>query len=534
MALKQNKIMRPLCGIIGNGDFLNKATKKTKQILFSRVIVCGLLIIAQLALLLYFIIRLSRYFAALYGFFLLLSMIVALYVVNEEGNPSYKLAWVVPIMMFPLVGGVLYLLFGHPRLSSVARAHMRGIQEKIDLPSSETDKAKTAVSLLSKERQNESKYISKSGYPPFCNTSVEYLSPGEKKLEALLEAINSAKRFILLEYFIIEEGEMWNSIHEALRRKVSEGVSVKVIYDGFGCLLTLPDDYFKTLSQEGIECVKFNPLIPVVSMMMNNRDHRKIAVIDGEIGFMGGINLADEYINRKNRLGHWKDSAVKLKGEAVYALTAMFLEMWDAVSGDESCIDEYRVKTPSKTESGAVVQPYSDTPLDNEQVAEGVYLNLISHAKNYLYICTPYLIIDNELITALSLSAKSGVDVRIITPHHGDKWYVHIVTRAYYPQLVRAGIRIYEYTPGFIHSKVFVSDDEVATVGTVNLDYRSLYLHFECGVWFNDNKAVCDIKQDFLETLERCEEITTENKLLKYGAVKKIISDALRLFAPLM
>ncbi|MBP0982020.1 MAG: cardiolipin synthase, partial [Oscillospiraceae bacterium] len=272
--------------------------------------------------------------------------------------------------------------------------------------------------------------------------------------------------------------------------------------------------------------------IPVFTMFMNHRDHRKIMVVDGKIGFMGGVNLADEYINHIDRFGHWKDTAVRLEGDAVYSLTAMFASMWNAIS-PERCDTKLFAPIPAESGNG-IIQPYSDTPLDREQVGETVYLNMINRAEKYIYICTPYLITDNETITALINAAKSGIDVRIITPHHGDKWYVHAITRFGYEQLIKGGVKIYEYSPGFIHAKLFVADDNVATVGTVNLDFRSLYLHFECGVWFGGGTTPISIREDFTKTLEKCIEITEDSPIVRKKGLKKLICSVLKLFAPLM
>lgn len=516
------------------GDGLDEGIKRLKKLLFSRTLIVSVLVIGQILILLLFILRLSRYFAAMYGVFMLISAIVTLVVVNKEVNPSYKLAWIIPIMMFPLFGGLFYLIFGNTHLSKGLSLRMRRVEERMNLRQAQTSEAQALLKTLPQSLQKQSNYIFNAGYPAYCGTQTRYLTPGERKFEAMLEALESAQRYIFLEYFIIEEGVMWDSILAVLERKAKEGVEVRVIYDGFGCLLTLPDNYFEVLRQKGINCIEFNPLIPVVTLLMNNRDHRKILVVDGRIGFMGGVNIADEYINAIDRFGHWKDAAVQLTGDAVWSLTAMFLSIWDAVTGEDTQEELYYTPPMAEGKPNGIVQPYSDTPLDSEQVGEMVYLNIINRANKYVYIYTPYLIVDNETVTALLLAAKNGVDVRIITPHQGDKWYVHMVTRAYYAQLVRGGVKIYEYTPGFIHAKTFVADDEVATVGTINLDYRSFYLHFECGVWMAQTDAVCDIRADFLETLKLCEPITADSKQLKSGCVLRLVSAVLRLFSPLM
>ena len=307
----------------------------------------------------------------------------------------------------------------------------------------------------------------------------------------LVKELEQAEHYIYIEYFIINDGVMWRTILDILEQKVAQGVDVRLIYDGFGCLTTLPYKYDKFLREKGIQCKVFNPFRPVLNIIQNNRDHRKICVIDGKTGFTGGINLADEYINQKERFGHWKDTAVMLKGDAVWSMTMMFLHMWNVVNGIQTPID-YAAHSPhayhpEEFEGSGFVQPFTDTPLDGETLGENVYLNIINRAKRYVYICTPYLIIDNEMMTALCLAAKSGVDVRIMTPGVPDKKMVFLLTQSYYAQLIEAGVKIYEYQPGFLHAKSFVCDDEIAVVGTINLDYRSLYLHFEDGVWIYKN-----------------------------------------------
>lgn len=523
------------CKLSSNeGDGLDKGIRRLKKLLFSRALVVSILVAGQILILLLFILRLSRYFAAMYGVFMLLSAVVTLVVVNKEVNPSYKLAWIIPILMFPLFGGLFYLIFGNTHLSKDLSVRMRRVEERINLKEAQTAETQALLKTLPQSLQNQSRYLLGAGYPAYCRTQTRYLTPGECKFEAMLEALEHAERYIFLEYFIIDEGVMWNSILEVLERKAKAGVEVRVIYDGFGCLMTLPDHYFQVLRQKGIQCIEFNPLIPVVTLLMNNRDHRKILVVDGQVGFMGGVNIGDEYINAVDRFGHWKDAAIELTGDAVWSLTAMFLSIWDAVTGEDTQIELYQAPLVMGALPNGIVQPYSDSPLDGEQVGEMVYLNIINRAEKYVYICTPYLIVDNETVTALLLAAKNGVDVRIITPHRGDKWYVHMVTRAYYAQLVRGGVKIYEYTPGFIHAKTFVADDEVATVGTINLDYRSFYLHFECGVWMARTEAVCDIRTDFLSTLTLCEPITAESRQMNSGWVLRLVSAVLRLFSPLM
>ena len=330
---------------------------------------------------------------------------------------------------------------------------------------------------------------------------------------------------------------MWRTILDILEEKVKEGVDVRLIYDDMGCLTTLPHKYYETLRKKGIKCQVFNPFRPILNIIQNNRDHRKFCIIDGYVGFTGGVNLADEYINQKERFGHWKDTAVMLKGEAVWNMTAMFLHMWNVITNnrEDNSLEEYlpHVWHPEPFVGDGYVQPFCDSPLDNETVGENVYLNIINRARRYVYICTPYLVIDNEMMTALCLAAKSGVDVRLMTPGIPDKKLVFLLTQSYYEQLLEAGVKIYEYQPGFLHAKSFVCDDKIGVVGTINLDYRSLYLHFEDGVWIYRNKVIYDIRQDFTDTLDYCKPVTLEFCRGR-NIVIRAMQSVMRLFAPMM
>ncbi len=325
---------------------------------------------------------------------------------------------------------------------------------------------------------------------------------------------------------------MWGDMLEILKEKAAQGVDVRMIYDDLGCVLTLPHHYDQKLEQMGVKCCVFNPFKPVLSSHFNHRDHRKILVVDGQIAFTGGINLADEYINAYPKYGHWKDTAIQLEGSAAWNMTVMFLTMWDFLRGMDEDVGDFYPQFPA-LQSTDVVQPFSDSPLDQEPVSETVYLHLINRADRYLYINTPYLVIDNETTTALTAAAKRGVDVRIITPHIPDKWFVHAVTRANYELLAQAGVKIFEYTPGFDHAKTIVAYDLWGVVGTINMDFRSLYLHFECGVLLYGGDTVLSIKNDFLQTLRRCQKISLEDcRSAKW--YQKLTRALLRMFAPLM
>jgi cardiolipin synthase len=346
--------------------------------------------------------------------------------------------------------------------------------------------------------------------------------------------LEKAEKYIFMEFFILRRGVMLDPILDILERKAREGLEVRIIYDDLGCFMSLPSDFKNYLEERRIKCLVFNPFKPVLSSQQNNRDHRKIISIDGKTAFTGGINLADEYINARERFGHWKDSALMIEGDAAWSLTLIFLQMWNLYhTRKDNPEDWYPWKDSAcKIENEGFVQPYADSPIDTENVGEHVYIQIINNAKEYIYINTPYLVIDDNLLSALTLSAKSGVDVRIVTPHRWDKWIVAVASRSYYRQLISTGIKIYEYTKGFNHSKTFVSDDKAATVGTTNLDFRSLYLHFECGVWMYKSAAVNAVKEDFLITLPLCHEITLKD--CSRNAVQRVFQDVLRLFAPLM
>ena len=508
--------------------------KWLRQLIYRRFFVILLLII-QLSVIIYTAVSGSIASKLVSQVLTILSILVCLYIVSRSGTGAYKLIWIFVILLFPVFGGLLYLLFSFQgdtkkfsRQSAKTEAKAKGL---LAFPGTSED---TLLEALP-DRAAQVQYLQKhAGFPVYNDSETIYLSPGEEKYEALLAQLQKAERYIFLEYFIIQEGMMWNSILEILKEKASEGVKVRVLYDDLGCFLRLPNNYDSTLRSMGIECRVFNRFKPVLTSMQNNRDHRKIAVIDGKVAFTGGINLADEYINAVEKFGHWKDASVMVRGKAAWSFTLMFLQMWELTTGvDEDYAQYYPwILTDCPVKASGFVQPYADSPMDKENVGEHVYLQVINNAKQYLYINTPYLIINEGMMSALCLAAKSGVDVRIVTPHKWDKRFVHITTRSYYRELMAAGVQIYEYTRGFIHAKTFVSDDTVATVGTTNLDFRSLYLSFECGALMYHTEAVMQVKEDFLQTLDQCHKITEKD--CQCGPIRKVFQDVLRLFAPLM
>ena len=511
-----------------------KFMKKHLNLLGHRVFLVPLLMIIQIVILFIMVIEFYSYFIFFYIICSIFSFMMVIHIVNSKANPGYKIAWIVPVMGFPIFGLLLYLLFGGNQLTKRQKEKMKNIYFK---KKKYKDNHNIVINELRYENisaYNQAKYIENYSLTNICkHTKTTYLSDGKIYFQKLLEAIKNAKKYIFLEYFIIGEGKMWNTILDILKQKVEEGIEVRLIYDDFGCIMTLPNHYDKTLENFGIKTAVFNRFVPNLKSKFNNRDHRKIAVIDGHIAFTGGINLADEYINEKVRFGHWKDNGIMLEGEAVWNFTVMFLSMWDYIKEENEEYEKYRSNYEYETSSDGYVIPYSDSPWDSEAVGESIYLNLINKANRYIYITTPYLVIDNEMITALTLAAKRGVDVRIITPGIPDKKIVNEVTKAYYEILLQNGVKIYEYTKGFIHEKTFVVDDEYATIGTVNLDYRSLYLHFECGVWLYDCSSIYTVKKDFTLTLKECREIKLKNlgKLTWINSFKRQI---LRAFAPLM
>ncbi len=453
-------------------------------------------------------------------------------IVSSDENPEYKVPWLLCVIFLPIAGFMLYFMFHSRKLK---RKYVKRLNELKDYYYEKDDGAEQAAlaavdPIVAKQVQM---LTSIADTRLFLNTKTTYFSHGEQMFERMLEDLRRAEKFIYMEYFIIEEGVFWNTILDILKEKVSSGVDVKVIYDDVGCMTTLPGNYYKKLQSLGIGATVFSYLRGSADSEFNNRSHRKIMVIDGKIGYTGGINLADEYIGKVERFGHWKDTGIRLEGEAVWELTELFLcdfgiNVWNAPGVHE---DTYPRVDMSAT--GFVV-PFGDgpKPLYSRRVGKSVIQNMLCTAVDYMYMTTPYLILDNDLCVDIENAALRGVDVRIIVPHIPDKKLVFEMTRSFYHRLMAAGVKIYEYKPGFIHAKSYVSDDKCAMIGTINLDYRSLVHHFENGVWMYGTDTVSDIKHDIEETLEKCMEVTPE--MLKVGGFKRFLRASLRIFAPLM
>lgn len=507
--------------------------KKLLYILFHRSVFVALALLAQITTLFIMVSLFSEYTQTFYWCCIALSVLAALAIVGSRMEPGYKIAWLLLILPFPVFGGIFYIMVGGGTIPKRTQKRMQGMLKKSAQALREDFKADDLLPLGGDAAGQASYLERRAACPAYTNTETEYFPLGDDAFPRMLEELEKAQKYIFLEYFIIEPGVFWDSILAILERKAAQGIEVRVIYDDMGCMFTLPRDYDEVLAEKGIQCRVFNRFLPVMSLRLNNRDHRKLLIIDGKVGFTGGINLADEYINVRERFGTWKDSSILLEGDAVWSMTVMFLTMWDNIANWDEDFERFRPPAAPVRPWTGYVQPYTDTPLDRETVGQAVYLNMIAKAKNYIYITTPYLVIDVATNTALCNAAKSGVDVRIITPHIPDKRYVFEVTRAHYPPLLEAGVKIYEYTPGFIHAKNFVVDDRFATVGTVNLDYRSLFLHFEDGIWLCEAPCIREIRKDFEETLKVSESYSLR-RFKHLNILLQLYRSILRVFAPLM
>jgi len=467
----------------------------------------------------------------------LLGLIVVLVIYGKKQTASIKMSWMLLILLVPVAGLIFYLLVGH----SWGMKKMRRRYEEIDavllplLP--ENREVQAALEAKAPYAANITRYLKKyAGYPVYGNTDITYYDDAVKGLEAQKEELKKACDFIFMEYHAIEDAESWHGIQSILEEKVKEGVEVRVFYDDMGSIGFISTDFVKRLESKGIRARVFNPFMPGMNLFVNNRDHRKITVIDGKVGFTGGYNLANEYFHVVEAYGFWKDTGIRLEGDAVAALTVTFLEMWNAAKGDDiddTGFDRYLKKYDYQAKEQCFAAPYADNPLDKYHVGEDVYMSIANSARDYAWFVTPYLIVTDEMISALSLAARRGVDVRIITPGVPDKKLVYSVTRSFYNALAINGVKIYEYTPGFCHCKMCVCDDVMATCGTINMDYRSLYHHFENGCFMADCQAVADIRRDF-EEMFRVSENVTEHYISGRGRFLRFGQMLLRLAAPLL
>ena len=439
------------------------------------------------------------------------TLVMVIYLLNSGMNPTAKITWLIVVMLLPVFGVLLFLYtrsdLGHRALKKRVNHIISDTKERI--PQEEAvlqrlrEENKGAASLAH--------YIARSGcHPVYDRTAATYFPLGEDKFEEMLKQLEAAEHFIFMEYFIVDEGIMWVRVLEILAAKAAAGVDVRFMYDGSCEFALLPHDYPRRLRKLGIKCKVFAPVSPFVSTHYNYRDHRKILVIDGHTAFNGGVNLADEYINQKAKFGHWKDTAVMLKGEAVKSFTLMFLQMWEIDEPEEESARFLSFPAAPVEEAGGYVIPYGDCPLDNEKLGERVYMDILNRSQEYVHIMTPYLILDGEMETALKFAAERGVEVAVLLPGIPDKAIPYALAKTHYKSLLESGVKIYEYTPGFIHAKVFVSDDREAVVGTINLDYRSLYHHFECATYLYGADCISGIEADFQATAAKCRQVTLE------------------------
>ena len=518
--------------------------RKLCRTVFSRYFISAILIFAELLLLGYLLFAAYEYSWIALLFFVTLNVIALISLINKDANPEYKVSWLVVIMLLPPFGVALYSIFYSRRVSRKDAAFMKKIQanlSEIRNTGSPSDSEKDVVF----EKLHSESHLAAGKAHAILNddknaslyqaSSSSFFSLGEDMFESMLRDLASAERYVFLEYFIIEEGVMWNRIHDLLLKKVREGVEVRVLYDDIGCMKTLPSRYDKKLSSEGIQCKRFSPVSPRLSTAHNNRDHRKILVVDGRIAYTGGINIADEYINEKKRFGHWKDGGLRLEGCAAAGLAKLFIASWDFTAGSLSDVKKYALTdTVSQNSDGGYYIPFGSgpAPIYERPVGKNALLNLINQAERYIYITTPYLIIDYDLTESLRNAALRGVDVRIITPGIADKKLVKVMTKSAYPYLMKAGVRIYEYAGGFMHEKTLVCDDAYALVGTINLDYRSLVHHYEDAVWMYSTPTVVNIRDEFMKTVSVSNQ--KDSRDAKLNLLEWIIRNLIKIFAPLL
>ena len=509
--------------------------KKILKPVFSKKILGLLILILQILFIVTTIDKLYSFRIIVYGGTTVIAAVVILWEINRDVSPSFKIIWIALVAVMPFFGVLLYL-YVHLDILNFDRKKQLGII------SNETkkhiEKITEGINQISKAEPDEYgifNYLHKHANAPcFYKSDISFLKIGEEMYASLIKDVQEAKQYVFIEFFIINESSyMWNNLKNILVEKANQGVDVRIIYDGMGSLSCTSNDFVEKLNAHGVKCRIFSPVKPFISSYHNNRDHRKIVVIDGKCAYTGGINIADEYINKKSRFGHWKDSAVRLTGDAVEGFAFLFLKMWNLLTNDKVEYSHYIANLDSDSDTKGFLAPFDDNPLDNESVTKNVYLHMIDNAKKYIFISTPYLILDDDLSDSLKFAAKRGVDVKITMPHIPDKWYAFALARTYYPELIKAGVKIYEYTPGFVHAKSTVSDDVRAFVGSANYDFRSLYLHYECGVYIYKKTVINDMVADYNDTLKKCHLFTLEDyKELKL--IYRLVGRIFRFFAPLM
>lgn len=510
--------------------------KALSKIIFSRTLIIALMVLAQAVVIIAALTYLKNYFPALMEIVALVGTLVLISIINDDEPAEFKLTWAIFVCIFPILGALIYAYVKSNWGMVGLRKKVREEKEHTDGILSTSKGTRNALERESRSFQHFAFYMENvCGYPVFHNTYTTYYPTGEATIAAIKEELKKARKYIFLEFFIIDHGEVWDSILEILEEKVKEGVEVRVMYDGLCSLRLLPYYYPKKLAEKGIKAKMFAPVVPFLSTSQNNRDHRKIVVIDGEVAFTGGVNLADEYANLKERFGYWKDAGIRLEGRAVMSFSLMFMQMWNIYGKENMDYKSYLLEDPLREhkEHDGFVIPYADTPTTKSEIGKNVYEDIFQHATEYLHVMTPYFIVDREFLSLMKYTALRGIEVKMILPHIPDKKYAFLIAQTFYPELLEAGVKVYEFIPGFVHSKVMVADDRMGTCGSVNLDYRSFYHHFENGVILYENSSVKEIEKDFQQTLKQCMEVTPEY-YQKIGVLKKLLGRTLRLIAPLM
>ncbi|HFI0446693.1 TPA: cardiolipin synthase [Streptococcus suis] len=514
--------------------------EKIWKIIYSRTFIVLSLIALTIFVILWTVGSAATYFPAFLTVMQLFSLVVAVSIINRPMNASFKLTWIVFVVGIPVFGALFYFILQSNIETRRYRKTFQRQAEILRLYGKTSEKVMRGLAKEDREQLKLAHYMSEYvGYPLHTNTDAVYFPSGEAKFEALVEELKKAENYIFMEYFIVDFGYMWDSILDILKEKAAQGVEVRFMYDGMNSLSTLPYNYYKTLRQIGIKTKVFSQIIPALSTIQNNRDHRKIAVIDGKVAFTGGVNIADEYINKKERFGYWKDAAIMIRGEAVSNFTLMFLQMWNhdekKSNDDLTYLKEAHDAETETTDTEGYFLAYGESPFDGDEVAKRVYLDMIQSATDYIYIMTPYLVLDDEMIDNLTYAAKRGVTVRILLPHIYDKQTAYLAARTDFRTYLESGIEIYEFTPGFVHSKVVLVDDKKATVGTVNMDFRSFYLNFECGLYvYNHRQVLEDIHKDFMHSFEQSERITFLGFENNYPWYKRLAGALLNILSPLL
>ncbi|MGQ7518631.1 cardiolipin synthase [Streptococcus suis] len=514
--------------------------KKLWKIIYSRVFIVLALLLLTVFAIFWVVGSLAVYVPAILTVLQLFSIIVAISIINRPMNASFKLTWIIFVIGIPIFGALFYFILQSNLETQRYRRTFKRQAAVMREYGHTSEKVMKGLAGEDKEQLKLAHYMSEYvGYPLHTNTDAVYFPSGEAKFEALLEELKKAEQYIFMEYFIVDFGYMWESILTILKEKAEQGVEVRFLYDGMNSLSLLPYNYYKTLRSYGIKAKVFSQIIPALSTVQNNRDHRKITVIDGKVAFTGGVNIADEYINQKERFGYWKDAAIMVKGEAVANFTNMFLQMWNYNEKTETDDLKY-LKTHKDLETETVdaegfFLPYGENPFDGDEVAKRVCLDMIQSATDYIYIMTPYLVLDDEMIDNLTYAAKRGVEVRILLPHIYDKKSAYLAARTDFPTYLEAGIEIFEFQPGFVHSKVVLVDDKKATVGTVNMDFRSFYLNFECGLYiYNHSAVLAAIKDDFTQSFKKSQQINLLTFHKTYSWYKRLGGALLRIISPLL